>query len=167
MAPSSSRKGQVSTVDFIIGITVMIMAIVMVSSLVISSQKPSEYALVQKAAFAASDQLMTQGIPITWSATNVTALGVLSGSVLDADKWVAAQGISSQRLNQMLSPQMHVYAYLENASSVVRIGSCGLGVATVDALCKPSFAAKGDMVSVTRYVAFNSTIMRLVVVVWK
>ena len=165
---STHKRGQVSTIDFIVGLIIITAAIVSSVTIISSIQEPSSFEHLKRRAIAATDTLMSEGYPADWNETNMLRAGILTNNELDTTKLDKTTTLSYDALKQGLHSVNDVYWYFEDKDGIVNLGSCGYGhpVIPVDAECQPTLPATKNLVRIDRFLVHEDTILRMVVMVW-
>lgn len=168
MEQLSSHKGQASTIDFIIGLAIMIIALIIGITIIISIQEPSNFSHVKRQAISASEQLMSEGYPKNWTNETIFKLGLLTNNVLNESKVTALHTLSYHDMRARLVEDVQIYGYFENSNGIINTTACGFGSpeVTVDSNCVPTVHSDENIVAITRIVSFNDTLTKMVVIVW-
>ncbi len=165
------RIGQASVGDFMLGLIIIIVAVLLAMKMVLVLGSSSDFDDLQKQATTTSQTLMSEGYPADWNRTNVLQPGVLTDHKLNSSKWDRLRSMSYDDLRPTLSGFYDFYTYLRNRTHVINLSGCGVGSpdVTVDGTCEPdfSFMIDSDIIRVERLVAYNDTIISLVVVLWQ
>ena len=168
-SPSSTKRAQVSTIDFITGLIIITTAIILAVNLITSIREPGDFESVKRAAISASDTLVGTGYPEDWNETNVVRAGITTNGTLDEQKIAAADGLTYPDLLTALDGAPNIYWYFENGSGIINISGCGHGddqIMTDPVTCEPSLPEEGNIVKMDRFVAYNDRIIRMVVIAW-
>ncbi|MBD3209533.1 hypothetical protein GF367_03900 [Candidatus Woesearchaeota archaeon] len=168
MRLSSSPRAQVSTVDFIAGLLIIVVALTIATRLIMTITEPSTFEQTKRQALTTSDTLMSPGFPERWNETNAIKVGLLTDDALNLTKLGQLDNYTYDDIKERLNDPEHAYWYFMNRTSVLNLTACGHGDpgVSVNATCDPSFAADKNLVRVDRFVTHNNSIIRLVVVVW-
>jgi hypothetical protein len=161
-------KGQASTTDFIVGLVLLIVGVLIGLTFVMNLQEPSRFVSVKQEALVASDYLLSQGFPIHWTNQTVIRVGLLSGDQLNQTKLKELNVLPYPRVRSLLTMNTQIYGYFEDNNGVIKIVDCGFGSpdVVVDADCNPQVPVADNVVKITRFVAYNDSIVRLVVITW-
>lgn len=166
---SPTKQAQASTIDFIAGFIIITVALILTVNLIASIQGPSNFEQVKRQALAASDSLMSAGYPENWNATTVVRVGLLTNNELNSTKLQQASNFSYEELRASLNGVTNIYWYYTNRTNIINITACGYGDPTIstDAItCEPTINKESNLVRIDRFITYNNTIIRMVVVTW-
>jgi hypothetical protein len=167
--PSSSTKAQAVTIDFITGFLIITIALIIAINFIINMQEPSTFETVKRQAYATSDLLMSEGYPAHWNETSLIRLGLLSNNKLNLTKLEQAGNLSYPDLKTSLNNMGNIYWYITNKTTILNLSACGYGdpSITVDSLtCEPNMPQSKNLLVTNRFVTYNNTILRIVIIAW-
>lgn len=167
-SPSRTRNAQVSTIDFITGLIIITIALILTANIISNIQQPSDFHHVKRQTIAASDTLMSEGYPDQWNTTTVVRLGLLTGNELNKTKLEQAQALPYDDLRAALNGVTNIYWYYANKTNIINLTACGYGDPSIltNAACEPTINEEGNIVRMDRFVTYNNTILRMVVLTW-
>jgi hypothetical protein len=160
---TSTKKGQVWYIDFMVGLMVFVVVVVIYFEYVdnLSSKEENIMDDLIINSKAITNSLVAEGYPKDWNTSNVVKIGLTEGN----------QRINTTKLNQFISmdyietksklrTSYNYYMFLEykNGSKIKLNGSDEYGYKSLN----PS-----KLVQTTRLLIYNSTIIRMVVHVWQ
>jgi hypothetical protein len=162
------KKGQASTTDFIVGLVLLIVGVLVGLTFIINLQPPSNFSSVKQEALTAGDYLVSEGFPRQWTNETVIRIGLFSDDQLDENKVKELHLLSYPRLRSLLTINTQIYGYFEDNNGIIDIVNCGFGSpqVLVDAHCNPDIPSANNVVKITRFVAYNNSIIRMVVITW-
>lgn len=170
MSNNSFSQGQVSIGDFLVGLIIITIAVILAMKLVFVLNNSSDFADVKKQAIITSQSLMSEGYPVDWNETFVLRPGILTDYKFNSTKWSVLQSMNYAKLRPLLAGSHEFYFYLINGGGVINISDCGVGSSSVivGVNCTPDFSFINDknIVRVERLVSYNNTIVSLVVIMW-
>ena len=156
--------------DFVVGLVIILAALIITTNFLLTNQQTSTFDAVRSSALSTTELLMSTGYPQAWNQTTIINLGLLTDHKLNQTKLDAAANITYADLKTALHNPPNVYWYFANKTSVLNLGSCGYGdpdtLASVAPDCTPQTTQKNNLVSLNRFVTYNNTIIRMVVLVW-
>lgn len=165
---SRTKKAQVATLDFVLGLLIIIIAIVLTINIITTMQEPSTFNEVKTKGFTVAELLMSSGYPENWNSSTVIKTGLVSDNLFNITKLQEVELIPYNKLRATLNNPTHVYFYFTNKTTILNLSSCGYGDAsvTVNDSCYPTFPQTNNLIRVDRFMNYNNTIIRMVVVVW-
>ncbi len=165
---SPTKKGQVSTIDFITGLLIMITSIVIAANLLVSLSDNTTFDELTDESKRITDMLMSSGYPEYWNNTNVVKPGLLSQNRLNVTKLNQLDNRTYNQLRGILGTRNDLYWYYTNATGVINLTACGYGDPTVvtDNNCTPTITATGNLIRTERFVAYQSKIVSMVILTW-
>lgn len=161
------KKAQTWIFEFIISFLIFVGLILLVFSILNSSNKSSDYNSVLKEADHISSVLMSSGVPSNWNESNLKSPGITSNNRINTSKLVKLDGVDYYTAKSLLSVSNDFVFYFENASGILNVeGTCmrGLINGCDDLLSNIEY---DDLAFSRRIVILNSSIVELVVVVWR
>lgn len=163
-----ASKGQVATVDFIIGFVIMTSALVIAANLVVTMNHDDGFERLRKESQAIADTLLSEGYPTGWNQTTVIKAGLLTQNRLNTTKQQMLDNYTYSELKQVLGAGAEVYWYYQNASDIVIINACGHGSpnVSVQADCTPTINADNNLLRTDRLVAYQGRIISMVIMTW-
>lgn len=164
-----TKKAQVSTIDFILGLGIMIFAFILAINLLVNIRSSSDFDLVKEEALQLSDKIFSEGIPSNWNTTSVISLGILSENQLNISKLSLIQTIPYNQTKRIMGLSYDYYFYFANESSILALnGVCGQGQGGVltDINCTPTYPATDNLIEIERLIVYNQTLLRSTLVVW-
>ena len=161
-------RAQVGTVDFILGLLIVVSSVVFVIGLLQGLRSPSSFDRLRSEALTASDILVSEGFPSSWNVSSVVQPGLLEDDQVSLRKLSLIPSLEYDVLRDQLGGVPHIYWYFENGSGVVNLSRCGFGDPEVVVLadCSPQFPVADNRFRLDRYVLWNDSLLRMVVVAW-
>lgn len=167
---SPSNKAQATTIDFITGFVIILIALTIAANLVITIKDPNNYQNMQKTAYTATDALLSEGYPQAWNTTNYIKTGLLNKGQINTTKLAQIQTIPYQDLKSTLTNNNYnIYWHFKNKTTIQNITTCGYGdpsITTNPTTCEPTINAENNLLAIKRLVVHNNTILTMVIHVW-
>ena len=165
-----NKKAQTWTVDFILGM-VMFILLVMISVKAIYTLMPNQdYNLIYGSTVLLSDTLMSGGHPSDWNNTNVILPGVIDDSRVNATKLSRFDNLNYNSTLSILHLEHQYIFYFSNGTNIVNISRCVRGYPVhVTGNCNIDLSSikYDNLVKIERIVIYNGTILKMVVYGWK
>ncbi len=162
---SSTKKGQVFTIDFLLALLIFIATIIMSLKLVLNTANDDDYQILQLEARAISDNLMTEGLPTDWNSTNVLLPGILTDKKLSISKLQSLKELGYNNVSGLLNARKNFYFYFANSSSILNITFCGFGA--INETCSPPEINSKNIVRLDRIVLHEQKAVKMVMLVWE
>jgi hypothetical protein len=163
------KRGQVWTADFVIGL-MLFFIVIMLSVKIIWDVYPSEKKVnVYRDAVYLSDTLLSQGYPQNWTNSNVILPGIAGNNRIDETKLSLFDTLDYYRAKTLLHTTSDFIFFIRNSTDIMNISGCIHGYnLTADANCNPILSAISyeDLAKIDRMIIYNSTVMILTVYVW-
>ena len=164
------KKGQVWTVDFILGLMLFLFTIIIVVRILFNIVVPDTYEPVYRDAVYLSDKLLSPGYPENWTVNNVIIPGIATQNRIDISrlsKYGQIEYGESKTLMHITSDYIFLF---RNSTSIVNTGQCVYGYnISVDADCNPILTTitYKDLIHIERVVIYNSTPMIMTIYEWQ
>ncbi len=141
----SNPRGQIFTIDLIIGMLIFLSALTAVV-LFLPRERPPFTDDAQRVEF-----LMTNGIPHDWNATTVDVPGFLTDGQWNYSKIDAFNAFTAQEQKRLLGIRSdYTIRFFENGSQLDHCTSCGSAPASYD-----------NLLPITRWASNNGTILSM------
>ena len=163
------NKGQVSTLDFVVGFSIILVTLVLGLRYVTEAAAPGEFDDIQQQAVAMSQSLMSEGVPADWTVDDVSAVGLMSDNKLNKSKVDLMASMSYGGMRQVLDSDFQLYVYFTNRTHTINVSGCGFGnddILTGGCTVDLSMVDYSHIVRIDRFVAYNDSILTMVVLVW-
>lgn len=161
------RKAQVWSIDVIVGITIFLLALVLfykfsINRSYVESNNVNDLVIEGK---MISSYLVSTGEPEQWNLENVNVVGLTDGNMRIVNSKVSMFANLSladyQKSRRLLSTTKDYYVYFESENSsrvsLENITSFGRNY---------SYASEKSLIKITRFVFYDSKIIKMVVLVW-
>jgi hypothetical protein len=166
------KKSQIWTIDMIAGLTIFLLALVVYfifSSNVTDTQKHALNNIYNDAA-TVSSILMTKGTPTDWNNLTVQEIGITNGNYrLNESKFHNLSAIEYGKTKLLFKTKYDYLVFFENRTSevlnisgVIYIGETGLTKDNIKEIKSPE-----NLISIKRYLIYNSDIVTMVVYLWQ
>lgn len=161
------KKAQTWIFEFIISFLIFVGLLLLSLSILNSSNDSSEFDSVVRDADHISSVLMSSGSPNDWNSSNVKSLGLLSDNRINKSKLLEFDSLDYYTSKSLFSVSNDFAFYFENSSGILNVeGTCLRGLITgCDDLI--SNLEYEDLASSRRIIILDSSIVELVVVVWR
>ena len=165
-----NKRGQVWTVDFILGLMLFLFTIIVVIKILFSIAVPDTYEPVYRDAIYLSDKLLSTGYPQNWTTNNVVIPGIANQNRIDVSrlsKYSQIDYLESKTLMHLTSDYIF---FFRNSTSIINTGQCIYGYnLSVDGNCNPLITTVkyDNIMHIDRIVIYNSTPMIMTLYVWE
>jgi len=163
-----NRKAQIWLIDFIVGMMIFIIGIVLASRFIINASNTSEFAEVRITAQTMSDYLLSEGSPNNWTNDTVIKIGLTTGNRLNISKLNQFYNMTySDTLEGLASPYDYI-VYFQNNNSIINFsGVCGYGAFNItNCTIDVSNLKYDNLVRIERLIVNNDSIAEMVLYVW-
>jgi len=155
---STEKKSQVWYIDFMVGIMIFIMVILIYyqyyGNLVDESEAEWQEIIIDSKSISTS--LISAGYPADWTNDTVEILGLTDGNYrINSTKWLQLKNMTYAQSRDVLKTRFDFYLFLQADNGTV-LDSAGLNATD------PNF-----LVQTTRFVIYNSSVHRMVLHIWK
>jgi len=181
---SLNRKSQMWISDYTLSLLLFILAILLSVKIVINGfSANADFTDVKKDAFKISETLLSEGYPKDWTNDTVIRPGLLTSKRLDFNKTLNA--MNSSYINYTIlrtklqtkydfaivfeEPNGNIIDFNRNGDNLCLIGKSSVTInkAAPDDCVNLSFSfSYHNLAQLNRFVAYNSSIKRMVVYVW-
>ncbi len=164
------KKGQMFTVDFILGLVGFTFLLLLAIKIFISIVPMGAYPDLYRNNIYISDQLVNEGFPENWNETMVIIPGLTDDYKLNLTKIIAHDAINYNHTKTLYHTSTEYIFFFRNNTDVINISSClhGYPLAYNTTTCEPDLSSMSytDLVTTTRLVAYNSSLLQLIVYSW-
>lgn len=159
-------KGQVYTYDFLIALTIVIIAVLISFKLVFNAVPDDDYKILELEGKVISSAIISEGSPQNWTIDNVIIPGILSQGRINITKLQQLGQLGYNNVSALLNTRQEFFIYFENRTQILNLSNCGFGSAIVNNDCQqPIFEAK-NIAKLTRLTLINSTAIKMVILTW-
>jgi hypothetical protein len=164
----NNKKAQTWYVDVMVGIAIFILAFtILMKSYVNLSPQDNIIGGVKSEAILLSEILLSEGIPTDWNQINVIQPGIIKNNRIDEEKVHKLKEIDYNSLKVLYPLRYDYYVYFENKDGLVLVnGSYGFGKPGITKENLLSLESPKNLVRISRVSIYNSSIVRMVVLVW-
>lgn len=162
---SSSTKGQVYTIDFLLAIILLIATVIISFKLVFNTDESSDYQILQLEARAISDSFLTEGLPANWTSSNVLLPGILSNKKISSAKLQELKSLGYKDASGLLNTRKNFYFYFTNSSGLVNLTFCGFGA--LNDTCTLPEVDSYNLARIDRVVVHEQRALKMVMLVWE
>lgn len=166
-----NKSAQVFTFDFIIGLIMFVIIMVIAGKQLINILPSNEYSQLYDENVYFSNTLLQPGHPYDWNTSNVLIPGIAENNRLDASKLSDFSTFTYDQSKSFFHITNEYVFYFKTDTAILPInGVCSHGYSlTVDLVtCEPDFSLLGysNLVTSSRLVIYNSSILEMVLVSW-
>ena len=169
-----SKKGQIWSIDYIIGLMLFIIMLFIAIKILVSIYPSEDYSLAYRDAVYISDNLMKEGYPINWTAADVIILGVAKNNRIDIDKLSRFSDIDYYRTKTLFHMTSDYVFFIHNSTAIINntqtnTTQCIYGFnISVNADCTPKLETLqySNLVKIDRVVIYDSAVVQLTVYTW-
>lgn len=164
-----SRKGQVFTLDFFLGLLAFIALLALGFTQLFSFLPSAAFENLYDDAVYVSNILIESGYPLDWNETNVILPGVADAHRLNITKLKSYSNLSYEHTKILLHIPSDYIFYFQNKTHNLNLSSCTYGYPIVsDINCTPQLTSitYKNLVKTQRLLAFNGTILTMVLYTW-
>lgn len=156
-----NRKAQVWYTDFMVGILILTVMIVVYFQFVSNFSFESEGSLddLTRDAKIISNSLMTQGYPLDWNSTNVSRIGIVDGdNRLNISRLSEFKSIDYNETKNIFSISSDYFIYFEKQDQKETLGGVeDIGVNETDPL---------KLAAITRIVFYDGSFYKMRILAW-
>ncbi|MGM5481393.1 MAG: hypothetical protein ACQESE_03200 [Nanobdellota archaeon] len=166
---TSKKKGQVFTIDFIIGLLGFIFLVLIAFKLIVSIVPNDDFKLLNDENIFITDMLMQQGYPDNWTDSSVIIPGITTDNRLNKTKLEEYDKISYPRTKGLLHIRSDYSLAFYDGGNPINISGCVHGYSVMtNSSCHPQFDSLSytNFVKTERFLIFNSSIIKMVVYSW-
>jgi hypothetical protein len=166
---SKKNKGQVWTLDFIIGLMLFIIVVLLSISMIRDIYPSQKKVDVYHDAIYVSDSLLDAGYPKNWTESDVILPGIAGNNRINETKLALFDNLDYYRAKTLLHIESDFIFFIKNTTDTINISGCVHGYnLTTDADCNPILSDLDyeDLAKIDRMVIYNSTVMVMTVYVW-
>jgi hypothetical protein len=165
----NSKKGQVWTIDFIIGLMLFIIVSLLTIKVAFSMYPSQQHIIVYRDAVHLSDALLSPGYPMNWTSSDVLLPGIASNNRINNTKLSAYRSLDYEKAKTLLHVTSDYIFFIQNRTSIMNTGQCvyGYNIST-NVNCSPLLSTINyeNLARIDRMVIYNSTVVILTVYAW-
>lgn len=162
------KKGQIWTLDYIIGLLVFI-AVILISFTLIRDLKAdaNRFEKALQESNHISMNLVNPGSPITWNSSNIISIGLCENNRVNLTKLEEYDKLDYNTTKVYLQVSGEYVFYFENRTTIIQQNNkCFRGYYLGD-ICTLNIPSEADNIAKTeRLVILNSSIVKMVIIVW-
>jgi hypothetical protein len=167
----SNKSGQVWTLDFIIGLILFVLILIISLKILFNMYSSSDDLIAYRDAVHLSDNLLSVGYPSNWTynLTTVVLPGISENNRINITKLEKFNEVDYYRAKTLMHVTSDYIFFIRNSTVIINTGHCiyGYNVAT-DAECNPLLSTLhyNNLARIDRVIIYNSTIMLMTVYTW-
>ncbi len=165
----SRRTGQVWTMDFILGLIMFIFLALVAVRLLTTTYDSGDYGRLYREAVYFSDNIVSSGYPGNWTTGLVMLPGVVDDSRLNVSKLQQFSQMDYYATKSLFHITSDYIFFIQNATSTMNMSRCVYGYnILVSSNCSFDIntVSHKNLVRIDRIVAYNSTLVRMVIYAW-
>ena len=165
----SSRRGLVWTTDFIIGLVLFIMVVLLSIKILSGLSSPQDHVTVYRDAVSVSENLLSGGYPLNWTNDTVILPGIAEDNRINVTKLEGFTAINYYRTKTLFHVTSDFAFFVRNATTIINATRCIYGYnLSTDENCTPSLAGieYDTLVRIDRIVLYDSKVMTMTVYAW-
>jgi hypothetical protein len=110
-------RGQVWTMDFLVGIMLFILALIIAAPMMLNLYPSQDYSNVYRDAIYLSDNLLSEGYPSNWTVNDVVLPGIAPNNRLDPQKLFELNSLEYARLKTVFHIDSDFIVFIKNTTS--------------------------------------------------
>jgi len=166
---SNKKHGQVWTVDFIGGLLLFTLVIIITIKVAFTMAPSQDTIIVYRDAVHLSDALLSQGYPSNWTKENVLLPGIAENNRIDNTKLEEIKELNYSTVKTLLHVTSDYIFFIRNDANIINTGQCVYGYnVPVNANCTPILSGLhyDNLAKVDRIVIYNSIVVIMTVYAW-
>jgi len=164
-----NKKGQVWTTDFIIGLILFIIVLLLMIKLAFSMYPSQDHIVVYRDAVHLSGALLSPGYPKNWNSSDVLMPGIAENNRINNTKLMTYSDLEYGKAKTLLHVTTDYIFFIQNSTGIINTGRCvyGYNIST-DANCTPLLDTINyeNLAKIDRMVIYNSTVVILTIYAW-
>jgi len=166
-----NKSGQVWTLDFIIGLMLFVVMLVVSIKIVLDMYPSQDDVIVYRDAVHLSDNLLSIGYPSNWSENTDTVVlpGIAENNRINTTKLTKFKDIDYGRAKTLMHVTSDYIFFIHNSTTIINTGQCLYGYnLSADVSCNPILTTVHykNLARIDRVVIYNSTVMMMTVYTW-
>jgi len=166
-----NKYGQVWTLDFIIGLMLFMLMILISVKIIFNIYPSADSLIVYRDAVHLSDNLLTEGYPSNWTGdlSNVVLPGIAEHNRINNTKLSKFKDIDYYRAKTLMHITSDYIFFIRNSTNIINTGQCIYGYnLSTGANCSPILTAAqyDDLARIDRVIIYNSTVMLMTIYTW-
>ncbi len=165
---SINRKSQIWITDFIIGLMIFSIGIILASRFIINAMSNDEFSNVRISAETMSGYLVSEGVPSNWTNETVVRIGLTTNKRLNTTKVSLFYNMTYEDTKLYLSTDYDYLLFFQQNNSIVNITKCGYGgISLTNCTVNISSLDYENLVKASRFTIYNNSIIEMVLYVWQ
>ena len=170
----SGRKGQMWGMDFIIGLFLFIIVLLLSVKLLMDLHPSEDHIIVYRDAVHISDTLLTSGYPSNWTSSDVIVPGIAANNRLNLTQLSSFKDMDYYHAKTLFHVTSDFVFFIRNSTSIINVTlsnstRCMYGYnITVNSSCSPVITSVDyeNLVRIDRLILYNSKVVTLTVYAW-
>ena len=168
----TKRNGQIWTLDLIAGVVVFTIVIIVyfIFTNNISSRTENNFNDMYETSLIVSDSLISSGIPQGWNSTTVEEIGLTQGNYrINTSKLYYFKQIEYSDTKALLKTKYdYIFFFMDKSDNLLALnGTSYYGKAGITKDNLNELESPGTIISSTRLIIFNSSIITMEVYLWE
>jgi len=164
-----NKKGQVWTTDYVIGLMLFILVLIITVKMVISIQPSQDQIIVYRDAVHLSDAILSKGYPANWTTTDVLLPGIADNNRINNTKLLQFQNMEYGQTKILMHTISDYLFFIKNGTGIINTGKCVYGYnITTNINCEPQLNTikYENLAKIERMVIYNSTVVVMTIYAW-
>jgi hypothetical protein len=171
MIYKKNKNGQVWTLDFMIGLVLFILMIIISVKIIFDMYPSQDNMIVYRDAIYLSDNLLSEGYPSNWSENinNLILPGIAKNNRINNTKLSQFKDLDYNHVKTLMHVTSDYVFFIHNSTNIINTGQCVYGYPlTTDINCTPILTTNNyeNLVRVDRIILYNSTVMMMTIYAW-
>ena len=124
---TNSKKGQVFTLDFIIGFMLFLMVIVLSVKILLSMPTSETDISLHRESVFLSDSVLSEGYPYNWNDSTVIIPGIAKDNRIDLQKLEYMDNLSYGRSKTLYHISNDYVFFFSNSTGIINVSKCSYG----------------------------------------
>jgi len=164
------KKGQMFTVDFILGLVGFIFLLLLAIKIILSILPSTAYEDVYRNNLYVSEQLVQDGYPLDSTPASVVMPGLTNNYLLNETKLALFNSISYERTKTLFRISNDYIFFFKTNDGILNLSSClyGYPLSYNTTTCEPDLSSihYANLVTTQRFIGYNASLVQLVVYSW-
>ena len=163
------KRGQVFTLDFIIGFVLFLIVIILSIRILLSIPTSEIDVSLNRESVFLTDSIVSQGYPYNWNTSNVIVPGISSNNRIDLQKLKYMDNLSYDHTKALYHLSNDYLFFFSNKTNILDTGKCSYGYPinyTSNCSVNLSSIYYKNLVKIDRIVLLNSSVVKMTFYLW-
>ncbi|MBC8494874.1 hypothetical protein H8D36_01845 [archaeon] len=162
-----NRKGQMWVSDFVIGLFIFMIGVVLVTRIIISNVSNDEFPQLKSEAETLSDYFLHEGVPHDWSNETVVRIGLTTNHRLNDTKLQQLYNMSYDKTKFYLSTNKDYLLFFKYNNTLMNLSRCSYGAINFST-CEVNVSSLeyDNLIRISRLLPYNGSIIEMEVYLW-